>query len=129
MNCYWYYSWDIWTYWWIYFVIVLGIIFCFAITGCIIACCVRSRRARYRGQDTIIINDSPSPYNNGAYNNTAYNNTAYNNNNNTWNGQNNNVTYMGEPVYLSGNQTNQNPNNLYWSLCRIFYPFFIYKMY
>lgn len=56
-----------------------------------------------RGQDTIVINESPTPY----VNNTGYNNNdGYNNNNGYNNGYNPNqqMAYMGQPVYSNQEQ-------------------------
>lgn len=88
-SCYYYYNyyWDIWTYWWIYFVIVAGCLVFITIIACVVGC-VRGSRSRYRNQDTIIINDSPSPYSNQ--------NQGYNMDNNT--------AYMGQPVYNNNYQ-------------------------
>ena len=61
-----------------------------------------------RAQDTVIINDSPSPYNpnygpdnnyNNGYNNNGYNNNGYNNN-----PQQQQMAYMGQPVYTNQEQ-------------------------
>ena len=52
--CYYWY-WDVWSFWWIYFVIVIGCLIFICIIACIVAC-VRSRNASMRAQDTVIIN-------------------------------------------------------------------------
>ena len=75
--------------------------------------CVRSRNASMRAQDTVIINDSPSPYNpnygpdnnyNNGYNNNGYNNNGYNNNGYNNNPQQQQMAYMGQPVYTNQEQ-------------------------
>lgn len=92
-DCYtYYYYYDVWVYWWIYFVIALSVCVFISIIACIV-CCIRRRNIQ-RSQDTVIINDSPTPY---APYDQSYGN--YNNGQNYGYNQGQQMAYMGQPVY------------------------------